>query len=157
MQIGIVGKPSSGKSTFFSSATLIDVAIASYPFTTINPNKGIGFVRVEDAGKYFGVVSNPRHGFLVNDDLKNPIRYVPVELIDPPVMILPAVMLPAALTTVPELSPPVTLKLVPVAVPIFGVVRFALALTMILPLPSNAVVTPSTNALNTEPVKLIPA
>jgi len=82
MQIGIVGKPSSGKSTFFSSATLIDVAIASYPFTTITPNKGIGFVRVEDAGKYFGVVSNPRHGFLVNDDPKNPVRYVPVELID---------------------------------------------------------------------------
>ena len=82
MQIGIVGKPSSGKSTFFSSATLIDVAIASYPFTTITPNKGIGFVRVEDAGKYFGVVSNPRHGFLVNEDPKNPIRYVPVELID---------------------------------------------------------------------------
>ncbi len=82
MQIGIVGKPSSGKSTFFSSATLIDVAIASYPFTTITPNKGIGFVRVEDAGKYFGVVSNPRHGFLVNEDPKNPVRYVPVELID---------------------------------------------------------------------------
>ncbi|MFA5931271.1 MAG: redox-regulated ATPase YchF [archaeon] len=82
MQIGIVGKPSSGKSTFFSSATLIDVAIASYPFTTINPNKGIGFVRVEDAGKFFNVVSNPRHGFLVNEDPKNPIRYVPVELID---------------------------------------------------------------------------
>jgi ribosome-binding ATPase YchF (GTP1/OBG family) len=82
MQVGIVGKPSSGKSTFFSAATLIDVAIASYPFTTINPNKGIGFVRVEDAGKYFGVTSNPRHGFLVNDDPKNPIRYVPVELID---------------------------------------------------------------------------
>jgi ribosome-binding ATPase YchF (GTP1/OBG family) len=82
MQIGIVGKPSSGKSTFFSSATLVDVAIASYPFTTIEPNKGIGFVRVEDAGKYFNVVSNPKHGFLVNEDPKNPIRYVPVELID---------------------------------------------------------------------------
>ncbi|MFA6269431.1 MAG: redox-regulated ATPase YchF [archaeon] len=82
MQIGIVGKPSSGKSTFFSAATLIDVAIASYPFTTITPNKGIGFVRVEDAGKFFGVVSNPRHGFLVNEDPKNPVRYVPVELID---------------------------------------------------------------------------
>jgi hypothetical protein len=82
MQIGIVGKPSSGKSTFFSAATLVDVAIASYPFTTIEPNKGIGFVRAEDAGKFFGVTSNPRHGFLVNDDPKNPIRYVPVELID---------------------------------------------------------------------------
>ena len=82
MQIGIVGKPSSGKSTFFSAATLVDVAIANYPFTTIEPNKGIGFVRVEDAGKYFGVISNPRHGFLVNEDPKNPVRYVPVELID---------------------------------------------------------------------------
>ncbi len=82
MQIGIVGKPSSGKSTFFSSATLVDVAIASYPFTTIEPNKGIGFVRVEDAGKFFGVTSNPKHGFLVQDPVKGPIRYVPVELID---------------------------------------------------------------------------
>lgn len=77
MQIGIVGKPSSGKSTFFSSATLIDVAMANYPFTTIEPNKGMGFVRVEDAGKFFGVTSNPRTGFLHNG-----VRYVPVELID---------------------------------------------------------------------------
>jgi ribosome-binding ATPase len=77
MQIGIVGKPSSGKSTFFSAATLIDVAMANYPFTTIEPNKGMGFVRVDDAGKFFGVVSNPRTGFLHNG-----IRYVPVELID---------------------------------------------------------------------------
>ena len=77
MQIGIVGKPSSGKSTFFSAATLIDVAMANYPFTTIEPNKGTGFVRVEDAGKFFGVISNPRSGFLHNG-----IRYVNVELID---------------------------------------------------------------------------
>ncbi|MDD3083828.1 MAG: redox-regulated ATPase YchF [Candidatus ainarchaeum sp.] len=81
MQIGIVGKPSSGKSTFFSSATLIDVAMASYPFTTINPNKGIAFVRVEDAGKFFNVKSNPRKGFIVEDD-NGPTRFVPVELID---------------------------------------------------------------------------
>jgi hypothetical protein len=77
MQIGIVGKPSSGKSTFFSAATLIDVAMANYPFTTIEPNKGTGFVRVEDAGKFFGVESTPRAGFIHNG-----IRYVPVELID---------------------------------------------------------------------------
>lgn len=81
MQIGIVGKPSSGKSTFFSSATLIDVSMASYPFTTIEPNKGMGFVRVEDAGKYFNVKSNPKSGFLV-ETINGPIRYVPVELID---------------------------------------------------------------------------
>jgi ribosome-binding ATPase len=81
MQIGIVGKPSSGKSTFFSSSTLIDVGMASYPFTTIEPNKGMGFVRVEDAGKYFDVISNPKHGFLV-ETKEGPIRYVPVELVD---------------------------------------------------------------------------
>jgi ribosome-binding ATPase len=81
MQIGIVGKPSSGKSTFFSSATMIDVGMASYPFTTIEPNKGIAFVRVEDAGKFFDVKSNPKHGFLV-ETKEGPIRYVPIELID---------------------------------------------------------------------------
>ena len=77
MQIGIVGKPSSGKSSFFSAATLIDVAIANYPFTTIEPNKGIGFVRVECIDKDFGVKCNPRTGYC-----ENGTRYVPVELID---------------------------------------------------------------------------
>ena len=81
MQIGIVGKPSSGKSTFFSSSTLVDVAMASYPFTTIEPNKGTGFVRVDDAGNFFNVISDPKHGFLVEKESGN-IRYIPVELID---------------------------------------------------------------------------
>ena len=39
----------------------------------------------------------------------------------------------------------------------FGVVRLALDLTLMLPEPSNAVVTPSTLALNTDPIKLRPA
>lgn len=77
MQIGIVGKPSSGKSTFFSAATLVDVAIANYPFTTIEPNKGISFVRVECIDKEFNVQCNPRTGYC-----KNGTRFVPVELID---------------------------------------------------------------------------
>jgi ribosome-binding ATPase YchF (GTP1/OBG family) len=77
MQIGLVGKPSAGKSCYFSAATLIDVAIANYPFTTIEPNKGISFVRVECVDKEFGVQCNPRTGYC-----KNGTRYVPVELID---------------------------------------------------------------------------
>ena len=44
MQVGIIGKPSSGKSTFFKAGTLAEVEIASYPFTTIKPNEGISFV-----------------------------------------------------------------------------------------------------------------
>ena len=35
--IAIAGKPNAGKSTFFKAATLADVEIASYPFTTISP------------------------------------------------------------------------------------------------------------------------
>lgn len=77
MLIGIVGKPSSGKSTFFAAATLIDVARASYPFTTIEPNKGMGFIRVECADKDFGVQCNPRSGYCINHQ-----RFVPVEMID---------------------------------------------------------------------------
>ncbi|MBU0635803.1 redox-regulated ATPase YchF [Candidatus Micrarchaeota archaeon] len=77
MLIGLVGAPSSGKSTFFSAATLIDVPIANYPFTTIEPNKGVGFVRVQCVDKEFNVQCNPRTGYC-----KNGTRFVPVELID---------------------------------------------------------------------------
>lgn len=75
--IGLVGKPSAGKSTFFKAATLADVAIAAYPFTTIKPNFGTGYVRVPCADKDFNVQCNPRFGMC-----KNHIRFVPVEMID---------------------------------------------------------------------------
>ncbi|MBW3022759.1 50S ribosome-binding GTPase, partial [Candidatus Woesearchaeota archaeon] len=35
MQVGIVGKPNCGKSTFFKALTLAEVLIANYPFATI--------------------------------------------------------------------------------------------------------------------------
>jgi len=77
MLVGIVGKPSSGKSTFFKAATSIDVAIASYPFTTIKPNHGVGFVRVKCVDREFNLQCNPRLGYC-----KNGTRFVPVELMD---------------------------------------------------------------------------
>lgn len=77
MQIGLVGKPSSGKSSFFSAATMIQVPISSRPFTTIEPNKGIGLVRTECAEKFFNVKCNPRYGKCVQGT-----RFVPIELID---------------------------------------------------------------------------
>ena len=51
---------------------------------------------------------------------------------------------------------PVVVKLVPVAAPIFGVVRLALALTIIFPTPSNAVVSLSTLADIKVPAMAIP-
>lgn len=77
MIIGLVGKPSAGKSTFFRAATLAEADIGNYPFTTIKPNHGVAFVKVEDPAKPFGKVSNPRIGYVLGD-----YRFVGVDLMD---------------------------------------------------------------------------
>jgi ribosome-binding ATPase YchF (GTP1/OBG family) len=77
MIIGIVGKPSVGKSTFFKAATLSEVEIANYPFTTIKPNHAIGFVKIKDVAQEFGKTANPRTGYV-----QEGWRFVPVNLID---------------------------------------------------------------------------
>ena len=77
MLIGLVGKPSVGKSTFFKAATLAEVEIASYPFTTIKPNRGVGYVKIDCIDKEFKTQCNPKHGFCINHK-----RFVPVELMD---------------------------------------------------------------------------
>jgi len=46
LQIGIVGLPNVGKSTLFNALTQAGAAVASYPFTTIDPN--VGVVEVPD-------------------------------------------------------------------------------------------------------------
>ena len=77
MMLALVGKPSVGKSTFFKAATLAEVEIASYPFTTIKANHGMGYVRIECIDKEFNTNCNPSHGFCINHN-----RFVPVELMD---------------------------------------------------------------------------
>lgn len=77
MLIGLVGKPSVGKSTFFRAATLAEVEIASYPFTTIKANHGVGYVSLDCVDKYFNTQCNPNHGFCINHK-----RFVPIDLID---------------------------------------------------------------------------
>jgi ribosome-binding ATPase len=77
MLIGLVGKPSCGKSTFFKAATLADILIANYPFATIEPNHGIGYVRVKALCGELNVRCNPRTG-----SCDGKTRLVPVELMD---------------------------------------------------------------------------
>ncbi|MBU0980282.1 MAG: redox-regulated ATPase YchF [Nanoarchaeota archaeon] len=77
MLIGIVGKPNVGKSTFFKALTLAEVEIADYPFVTIKPNSGIGYVKVACACKDFKKACKPREGFCLDGK-----RFVPVQLID---------------------------------------------------------------------------
>ncbi len=77
MLIGIVGKPNVGKSTFFKALTLAEVDVANFPFTTIKPNHGVGYVRVRCACKDFNVECEPREGLCLGG-----VRFVPVELLD---------------------------------------------------------------------------
>ncbi|MDP7180037.1 MAG: redox-regulated ATPase YchF [Candidatus Woesearchaeota archaeon] len=77
MQIGVVGKPNVGKSTLFKALTLADVYIANYPFATIKPNSGVGYVKVDCADQFFKVKCDPRVGFCVDNK-----RFVPIEVID---------------------------------------------------------------------------
>jgi len=77
MLIGIVGKPSTGKSSFFMAATSVVVERSPRPFTTIKPNHAVGYVEVECVDKEFGVQCNPRTGYCINGR-----RFVPVELLD---------------------------------------------------------------------------
>ena len=77
MFIGLVGKPSAGKSTFFKAATLMNVETANYPFTTIRPNSGVSFVMIECVDRDFRKQCNPREGYC-----REGMRYIPVQLLD---------------------------------------------------------------------------
>ncbi len=77
MLLGVVGKPNTGKSTFFSATTLISVPIDSRPFTTIKSNRGIAYVRSRCVCKELAVEDQPKNSFCIDG-----IRLIPVDLID---------------------------------------------------------------------------
>ncbi len=77
MDIGVVGKPNVGKSTFFVAATLAPAEIQNYPFTTIKANRGVGYVRVPCPEKDFKVKCVPRTG-----KCEDGTRFIPIEMID---------------------------------------------------------------------------
>ncbi len=77
MQIGIVGKPNVGKSTFFNAATDAHAEIANYPFTTIDANMGVMYVGKPCPCKQFNVTCTPHNSKCIDGT-----RFVPIEAID---------------------------------------------------------------------------
>ncbi|MGD0080641.1 MAG: redox-regulated ATPase YchF [Methanoregula sp.] len=71
--LALAGKPNCGKSTFFKAATMANAEIANYPFTTINPNFGVGYVRTKCACSDLKV----KCSHCIDGS-----RFVPVNLID---------------------------------------------------------------------------
>jgi ribosome-binding ATPase len=79
VQVGIVGKPNAGKSTFFSASTLTMVPIANYPFTTIRPNHGVSYVRTKCVCKMLEVADAPQNSKCIEGE-----RFIPVDVVDLP-------------------------------------------------------------------------
>ncbi len=77
MIIGLVGKPNVGKSAFFRALTLAAAESGNFPFTTIDANSAIGYVKIKDPAQHFDKSSNPREGYVLGE-----YRFVPTEVID---------------------------------------------------------------------------
>ncbi|PSP55679.1 redox-regulated ATPase YchF [Halobacteriales archaeon QS_1_67_19] len=75
ISIALAGKPNAGKSTFYKAATMADVDVANYPFTTIDANRGVSHVRTE-------CPCLEREERCGDEHCREGKRYVPIELLD---------------------------------------------------------------------------
>ena len=75
--VGIVGKPSCGKTSFTNAACMTDFKVGSYPFTTIEANVGVTHVRTACACADFDVEDDPQNSICIDR-----VRLVPIKLID---------------------------------------------------------------------------
>ncbi len=75
--IGIVGKPSSGKTTFLNALCGTSAKTAEYPFTTIQANQGVGYVTTPCVCQELNVTCNPR-----NSECVDRVRKIPIKIID---------------------------------------------------------------------------
>ncbi len=71
--LAIAGKPNCGKSTFFKAATLAQVEIANYPFTTIDANHGVAYVRTSCPCRELEIAC---------PHCRDGVRFIPIGLID---------------------------------------------------------------------------
>ncbi|WP_424019569.1 redox-regulated ATPase YchF [Halorientalis pallida] len=75
LSVALAGKPNAGKSTFYKAATMADVDVGNYPFTTIDANRGVSYVRTECPC----LERDERCG---DEHCRDGKRYVPIELLD---------------------------------------------------------------------------
>lgn len=77
MLIALVGKSNVGKTCFFNAATLVEAEISNRIFTTIEPNRGVSYVRTECICNELNVTCDPQDGKCINGK-----RFIPVKIID---------------------------------------------------------------------------
>ncbi|WP_415382532.1 redox-regulated ATPase YchF [Halosimplex sp. TS25] len=75
LSIALAGKPNAGKSTFYKAATMADVDVGNYPFTTIDANRGVTHVRTD-------CPCLDREERCGQENCHDGKRFVPVELLD---------------------------------------------------------------------------
>ncbi|MFB6078288.1 MAG: redox-regulated ATPase YchF [Halarchaeum sp.] len=75
LSLALAGKPNAGKSTFYTAATMAEVQMANYPFTTIDANRGVTHVRTT-------CPCTDREERCGSEHCRDGKRYVPVELLD---------------------------------------------------------------------------
>jgi ribosome-binding ATPase YchF (GTP1/OBG family) len=75
LSLALAGKPNAGKSTFYMAATMADVEVGNYPFTTIDANRGVSYARTR-------CPCLDRDRRCDSDNCRDGKRYVPFELYD---------------------------------------------------------------------------
>jgi ribosome-binding ATPase YchF (GTP1/OBG family) len=75
LSLALAGKPNAGKSTFYTAATMADVEVGNYPFTTIDANRGVSYARAR-------CPCLDRDRRCDSDNCADGKRYIPLELYD---------------------------------------------------------------------------
>ena len=75
--IGIIGKPSSGKTTFLNASCLTNAKVSELPFTTIDPNRGVAYIKTKCVCKELNVEDNPKNSICIDG-----FRFIPINILD---------------------------------------------------------------------------